>query len=153
MLFLFPAFILSETIHSLSLDDTYHEVEIDNKTNVTYWVQPYPKHSAILVIHKDEGIRGYKRKITDADFTAMSSETIERSNGFVESRYTFDIEDPLLFRLGCTSECSVVVNYVHTDPVYRQSAVLGSFALFVCLFLLVFSWAVFCGACRATRKR
>ena len=153
MLLLFPALILSDSIRSLSLDDTYHEVEIDNTTNATYWIQPYPKHSAILVIHKEEGILGYKKKITDTDFTKMSPETVERENDYVESRFTFDNEDPLLFRLGCTSVCSVVINYVHTDPVYRQSAVIGTFALFVCLFLLVFSWAVFCGACRATRKR
>lgn len=152
MLFFLPALILSETIKSLSLDDTYHEVELDNHTNVTYWVQPSLK-SAILVIHQNEGISGYKKEVTDASFTLMSPETIERENNFVESRYKFDTLNPLLFMLACSSECSVVVNYVHTEPVYRPSAVIGSFALFVCLFLLVFSWAVFCGACRATRKR
>lgn len=158
MIFLLPSLILSivhEDFQSLVLDDTYHEVQIDNTTNVTYLVQPVPSHAAVILIHGPNcgTIHAYQSQLSPENFHLMSPKNTDRENSYVESRYSFSQENPLFFRLSCDSVCSFSLNYVHTDPVYRVSAVLGSFALFVCLFLLVFSWTIFCGACRATRKR
>ncbi|OHT03912.1 hypothetical protein TRFO_28758 [Tritrichomonas foetus] len=158
--FIFPFLLLAADYPSLELDDTYHEVLLTNSSYSTFWVQPYPGHSAILAIHpsnlKINGFKSVARKSNDTpDFTPISSPAkVERLNGYVETRFTFTEENPLLFRMNCNeTDCPIVINFVHTDPVYRTSAVLGAFSLFVCLFLLVFSWTIFCGACRATRKR
>lgn len=141
----------------LPLDDTYHDCYLNKTvTTKTYLIQP-DKKAAIIVVHQGIAFTGKKASATTFEssptFTDMTPEEVERNGGYKESRFTFNEEDPLYFQLVCNAEqCPLVVNYVHTEPVYRTSAVIGSFGLFICLFLFVFSWTIFCGACRATRK-
>ncbi|OHT01419.1 hypothetical protein TRFO_31805 [Tritrichomonas foetus] len=152
MLSFFVSFAFS-SIPSLSLDDTYHEVLLTNQSNATYWVQPLPKKAAIIVIYDEDTIKGFKKTQDMNDFSLMTPSVVKRSNGFREFRYIFTEEDPLQFLLSCDTICDFVINYVHTEPVYRVSVVLGVFTFFVSLILLVFGWTLFCGGCRATKRR
>ncbi|KAH0787607.1 hypothetical protein GPJ56_008488 [Histomonas meleagridis] len=154
MLIFFLSLISAEDYPSLSLDDTYHEVVIPGGSNATYWVQPKLDHSAILILHNMLNINCSKKNTKDTDFVPMGESKFSRPGNITESRYLFQEEDPVLFRISCGGdECAFVITHVHTDPVYHTSSVMGAFSIFVCLFLVILSWTVFCGACRATRKR
>ena len=156
LFYLLSLLLASDGIPTLMLDDTYHEVTLNQTSEAVYWVQPSPKHATIIAVHEyGEGvISGFKKSVDDSDFVQISEQLAERSGSFGESRFPISDENPVLFKLKCNrDDCNFVLNYIHTDPVYRTSAVVGAFSLFVCLFLFVFSWTLFCGACRATRKR
>jgi hypothetical protein len=147
---LFSALVAAE---GLPRDDTYHQYVVTD-SNLTLWIQPWPSHSAILCIHDKKYTFHASVKPLDGDWTKLTSEEVDRTGDYKETRYTFTNEYPQLFGISCDNPpCPMVLEHVHTDPVFRRSAVVGAFALFVCLFLLVLSWAIFCGACRATRKR
>lgn len=148
----------------LSRDDTYHRFKItnDSSTRTVFNVMPFGGHSAILVLlNKGITVKGVKREFKPGlaegeGWQDLSGTHIERTTDWNETRFILSESVPMQFGLTCThaeGPCMVSINHVHTDPVYRTSAVLGSFGLFLCLFLFVFSWTIFCGACRATRKR
>jgi hypothetical protein len=146
-----------EEIVSISRDDTYHEYFI-NGTGRNFWLQPWPDHAAVLLVHKKADIHaefydfGEKEKNVSVE-VKVSARTAE----YNETRLNLKSANPGILNISCVlgnaEACAVALNFVHTDPVYRTSVVIGAFALFVCLFLFVLSWTVFCGACRATRKR
>ena len=162
MLTVFLVSVIAADEILLSRDDTYHRFLISNSENTptVFNVMPFGGHSAILVVcNKGVTISGKKRAFTpeqNGEWTSMSSTHIERSTDWNETRFILTENVPMQVSLYCNHDaepCAVSINHVHTDPVYRTSAVLGSFGLFLCLFLFVFSWTIFCGACRATRKR
>jgi hypothetical protein len=147
---------VSPQIQSLPRDDTYHEFVILNESGIPLWVQPWPDHAAILCVHDSK--YSFSADTWDPQTgnpKELPSTVSARTGSYNETRFTIDSENPILFTIKCGDNlpCPMVLNYVHTDPVYRPSAVVGSFCLFVCLFLFVFSWTLFCGACRATRKQ
>jgi hypothetical protein len=119
-------------------------------------VQPWPDHAAILCVHNISHSFAATAEDPTTHLPKELHPTVSARTGqYNETRFTLDSETPVVFRIKCTAAlpCPMVLNYVHTDPVYRPSAVVGAFGLFVCLFLFVFSWTLFCGACRATRKQ
>lgn len=162
MLFGLVSAALAADIISLPRDDTYHRYVLnDHETNyLNFWVYPSGGHSAILVVYNSTetkiiGEMQSAEQWNTGNWTDMESTQFERKGDSVkEDRFVLPGSDPIKVRFACTKpECGVVIEHVHTDPVYRTSAVVGAFAMFICLFLLVFSWTLFCGACRATRKR
>ena len=143
MLFLFIA--------SLSLDDVYTTVSLDNGETAEYSVQPNPK-SAILLITKSEAFNITKKSVKETDYSSISPwKKLDRSEGLTEYVYSLKGTDPITLRITCPEACDMTLKNVHTEPVYRPSIVISSFTLFVMLFLFVFSWSLFCGGCRATR--
>jgi hypothetical protein len=152
---LFATSLINSTIPSLPRDDTYHQFTATNGANLTFWIQPWPDHAEVICVHDSNyTYLGYTSSAFDTTWSPIATITpAPRKDAFVESRFSFNTDDPVLFSIGCLAQdCPMVLNYVHTDPVYRTSSVIGAFSLFVCLFLFVFSWTLFCGACRATRK-
>jgi hypothetical protein len=146
---------ISEDHPSISRDDTYHEHLVNS--SATFWVQPWPGHAAVICVHKSDYhfTAQYLEFGEGEKWTDLSKKQSARTGSYIETIFVFSIANPGLFRITCTDAgpCPMVLNHVHTDPVFRASVVMGAFALFVCLFLFVLSWTVFCGACRATRKR
>ena len=140
----------------LPRDDSYHPDVIEATKDKVYWVQNHEKAS-ILIVSNVTTFSAQKREIGQNDFTSIKLEKSEREKGFHTLKYDLSGENPMEFKVICDSSpsgyCQYMIRNVHTEPVYRTSAVLGSFSLFICLFVLVFSWTIFCGACRATRKR
>jgi hypothetical protein len=152
---LFATSVVFSTLPSLPRDDTYHQFTASNTTNQTFWIQPWPGHAEVICVHDSAyAYVGYTSPAFGVTWSPLPpSATAGRHTGFTESRFSFASEDPTLFSIQCNAlECPMVLNHVHIDPVYRTSSVIGAFSLFVCLFLFVFSWTLFCGACRATRK-
>ena len=150
---LFIACVLSDS-YPLPRDDTYHQYIVPAKGEIVYWVQP-SKKSSILIVSNITNYIAEIKEVGSATFTAIKSETTEREH-LKTITLNLEKENPLELKVKCTleaGECKYVIRNVHTEPVYRTSAVLGAFSLFICLFILVFSWTIFCGACRATRKR
>jgi hypothetical protein len=143
------------SIASLPRDDTYHEFVVNSTNGVSLWVQPWPDHAAILCVHHENyNFTADTEDPVTGKWTSVQSTLSDRTEGYKETRFPLTSENPVVFRVNCVTAfpCPMVLNYVHTDPVYRPSAVIGAFSLFVCLFLFVFSLTLFCGACRATRK-
>ena len=164
MLFGLVSAALAADIISLPRDDTYHRYVLHKPETaddyLQFWVYPNGGRSAILVVYnstetKIEGEMQTKDYFHTDTWIDMESTQYERKGDSVkEDRFVLPGNEPLIVRFGCTKpDCGVVIEHVHTDPVYRTSAVIGAFGMFICLFLLVFSWTLFCGACRATRKR
>jgi hypothetical protein len=152
---LFATSLVISTIPSLPRDDTYHQFIATNVTNLTFWIQPWRDHAEVICVHDSVyEYFGYTASAFDTSWSRIPTITPSPRHGsFVESRFSFPSDDPVLFSIACEDdECPMVLNYVHTDPVYRTSSVIGTFSLFVCLFLFIFSWTLFCGACRGTRK-
>jgi hypothetical protein len=152
---LFATSLVMSNIPSLSRDDTYHQFAASNTTNSTFWIQPWPEHAEVICVHDlAYHFVGYTSSAFGTTWSQIPTITPSPRHGnFVESRFSFASAEPTLFSIDCDQEdCPMVLNYVHIDPVYRTSSVIGAFSLFVCLFLFVFSWTIFCGACRATRK-
>lgn len=155
MLCLFTYLGLSAT--GLPLDDTYHNGVAGPMAE--YWVQGYKKAAILVILNKSlaADFTMSKREYSQTEFTKVSFTSEDRGEGkeYTTLTYKPDTENPFLLQLKTTSTEPVnfAIRYVHTAPVYRVSAVLGTFDLFICLFLLVFGWTIFCGACRATRKR
>lgn len=143
----------------LPLDDTYQNGYAN--PNIEYLVQG-DKKAAILVILPTTLTKDLKIKSREYDateFTDLKS-TIDKRGEAKDPKYSTvtikpDTDKPFYLQITVNSKEQVpyVIRYAHTQPVYRISAVLGTFALFICLFLFIFGWTIFCGACRATRKR
>jgi hypothetical protein len=145
---------------SLQRNDTYVQVVLSNSTappSTVFWIQPLGIHSAVIVIHPERyTIQGWNQPITATGWTSMGVTKLRnRSAGYQETKFVLSETDPLKIGLSCKGDdnCPVVVSHLHIDPFYRQSAVIAEFAIFVSLFATVLSWTMFCGACRATRKR
>lgn len=158
MLSYFIISVLCQTYSSLSLDDTYHSVTLTEGEDTTFWIQPQPKHSAILLVHNcSAAIKCFIKGVVSNGFTELKpSDVIDRDKNlhYVQEQYIFTNDDPSLLKLTTTQgKCTLMINHVHTDLVYRSSMVLGTLSIFICLFLFVFSWSIFCGACRATPRR
>jgi hypothetical protein len=85
----------------------------------------------------------------------MDVVVVNRLSPYKESKWVFSDTDPIKVGFSCPNVggCPVVLNHLHIEPFYRRSAVIAAFAFFVSLFATVLSWTMFCGACRATRKR
>jgi hypothetical protein len=159
MLFLVVPFGLADILR-LPRDDTWHEYQLTNQSNasLTFWVQPLGRHSAVVLVHHHTmNFVGDKRQALDpADkWEPVKPTGRNRKEGYRETKFSFDDTTPIQFRLHCQqpAECLFSINHLHSDPMFRRSIVLNAFAIFVCLFATVLSWNVFCGACRATRKR
>lgn len=149
---LFSLCLAADSVTSLMRDDTYHRLQLSDINKTMLYVQPSSGHSAIMVIHEAAlQVSGFKQE--GEQWIVVDSDLTERSSSWTETRFVVTGDDPTLFALTASSECWVAVNHVHTDTVYRVSIVLGAFGMFICLFLFIFSWTIFCGACRATRKR
>lgn len=159
MLFGLISAALAADVISLSRDDTYHRVVLHNDTDTQFYVNPMGEgHSAILVVYNSTEFKVIGEVLTTpftGEWIDMESSQHERTgSAIVEDRFVIHGTDPMKVQFRCTKrDCGVVIEHVHTDPVYRTSAVIGAFGMFICLFLFVFSWTLFCGACRATRKR
>lgn len=141
----------------IALDDTYHNAFISNSNDAEFLIQPFKK-AALLIIAK----ANYKDKLTlsiskagEDKYDTLTPVVSQRVNDTYTYKFTFNSEDPSYLKMSCSDpeDCDFTYMYVHTEPVYTRSAAIGSFALFINLFLFIFAWTVFCGACRATRKR
>ena len=155
----FLSFFVSFSLCTLPipLDDNYHKgIYLEDKQEQTYIVQGNKDEAALLLVApKYTQIGVQVREYTKTEFTNVSTSNSARENDYETRKIQHPSNDPFYLKLICenVTGCPYTIRNVHTDPVYRISAVLGAFSLFVCLFLLVFSWTIFCGACRAERKR
>ena len=147
--------------HSLSaeiplpLDDSYHNFVLNTNETDEFIVQGMGKEAAVLVVqHKNTKLTIQKKNYGDSKYTDVTVSPTDREKDFVTKTIEHGTSDYFTLKLTCgTGPCQFTMRNVHTAPVYRVSAVLGAFSLFICLFLLVFAWTIFCGACRAERKR
>ena len=148
---------LSLATDSLPLDDTYHRGQsLANGESVEYLVQGNPDEAAILLVTTTSTkISVQSREFDSTDYKDVNTENSEREDNYETRKITHPSNSAFYLKLTCSTEqgCEYTLRNVHTQPVYRISAVLGAFSLFTCLFLLVFAWTIFCGACRAERKR
>lgn len=157
MLSLFLRTTLS--IPGLPLSDAYHWGYAN--PSAEYWVQGNKKASIVIILPKNLTINlGLKMREYDAsNFTDIKNTVTTRGNEKDPIYSTITLEPgtdkPFVFKITVpsTKEEPFMIMYTHNAPVYRLSAALGGFTLFIALFLFVFGWAIFCGACRATRKR
>ena len=143
---------------SIALDDTYHEAFIKNNSSQEYLIQSNPKAAFLILANSDfqQSFKLESKKVNEETYQEEEFLETKRQDPIVEYKYVFSGNEPLKLKMNCistTNDCLFTYMYVHTQPVFRKSVVFGSLSIFINLFIFIFSWALFCGACRATRKR
>lgn len=147
-------------IPALPRDDDYHHIILPVNDSKTYVIQPNEKASIMFIYENANNLIVEKREI-GGEYAPINLEDLyhgEDIEGVTSKQYIPKGNNPFELRINCSSaaphdECDFVVRHVHTTPVFKVSIVIGAFSLFVCLFTTVFIWTIFCGACRATRRR
>lgn len=115
-----------------------------------------PSNDAALIMLRQGGTFAIETKGVDAnEYQPAQMTDIDHGDEVNATQFkpTGDMPIWIKFSSNEVNGTDLVLRYVHTTPVYRTSAVLGVFSIFIGLFIFVFSWTLFCGGCRATRKR
>ena len=121
----------------LPLNDTYQNGVAN--PSFEYLVQGDNKAAILLILptEKVPGIKVQSKIYGETEYKDMTFKNATRGESKTEKYTTITAypktDKPFYFKFTLTSTepVSYTIRYVHTEPVYRVSAVLGTFALFM----------------------